>query len=109
MSVQFVRWHPTPSKGPVLLDAMLAAPLIGVSARWPTVLHAVDAREIVRTWKQRTVAAVCGRRHLRLLDSGGGVVPWPPAVRGLAPLVRCRECWERTGRRRPRCHRQEKP
>lgn len=92
-----------------LFVAMLCAPLIGISRRWPSVLHAVDADEICRAWPDGTVSSVCGVRRLRLVgttspDVEGVVgVEWPPRVAGLPPeWSRCRVCHELTGRRRPR-------
>jgi len=87
-----------------MVEAAFSAPLCGISIRWPKVLHAVEMREIVKAWPDGTVVAACGVKGLRLLDVGGRLpLLWPPAVKGLAPLhVRCRECWVKTGRKRPR-------
>ena len=85
-----------------MIEAAMAAPLCGVSVRWPKVLHAVEMREFMRPG--RTVTAPCGASRLRLaVTEAGAPMPWPPAVAGLAPHhVRCRECWVKTGRKRPR-------
>lgn len=98
----------TGGDGISLLQAMFAAPVVGVSARWPKVLHAVGMDAVVDAWprrgtRKRYAVAVCGASGLRLLSSGPHVVEWPPRVEGLAPdHERCRTCHELTGRKRPR-------
>jgi hypothetical protein len=92
-----------------LLGAAMDAPLIAFSRRWPDTLHAVTMEQVVKGWKQGTFVSACGRSGLRLMALNREqqmAALWPPAVRGLAPdLIRCRECWEWTGRMRPRTRR----
>lgn len=96
--------HRVETPNVTLLGAMIAAPLIAVSARWPRVLHAADMETICQAWPDGTVTAPCGATRLRLYAGGNGYpLPWPPRVRGLEPHTRCRECWTLTGRPRPRC------
>ena len=86
-----------------LLGILLDAPLIATSARWPRELHAVDIPELLdRYAKGLTVTAACGATGLRVVGQDGYAVLWPPRVKGLASKVRCGDCWERTGRKRPR-------
>ena len=88
--------------GMSLLEAMLGAPLIGISVRHPKVLHAVEMEEVCRTWFDGgTVIGACGRQRLRIMAQDDLLLPWPPALKGL-DRVRCRECWEETGKMRPR-------
>lgn len=83
----------------------LLAPVIGVSKRWPRLLHAIEMDEAV-TWSlhNRTATAACGASRLRVMgDEDGRVVPWPPAAKPMPTgMERCRECWNLTGRKRPR-------
>lgn len=96
------------SRGWTLLDLAFNAPLVGIRKRWPNVLHAVDMKGLpVKTWPNGTATSVCGLRGLRVLSSPGVdgndlLVLWPPRVAGLAPMTRCPECHEATGRKRPR-------
>ena len=93
-----------------LFGMMLDAPLMAASQRWPTVIHAVDVDGLAvaasPSFKRTTVDAVCGRPQVKLLIAEDGTVAlWPPRIKGLAPRVRCRDCWELTGRKRPRTSR----
>lgn len=96
-------FDPPTSGGIGLFQAMLAAPIVGLSPRWPRVYHAVESKEIASAWPNGTVTAVCGAKRLRLLASGPLVVEWPIGVKGLPEgRERCRACWEATGKKRPR-------
>ena len=91
----------------MLLAVLLDAPISGASRRYPRVIHAIDGAQIVNAWPDRTVAAVCGAKRLRLLVKDEMALPWPPALKGLDLLEgggreRCRECWVETGKMRPR-------
>ena len=85
-----------------LLTCAFNAPLIAISLRWPKTLHAVEMKQVIHGWQRRTFESVCGRKGLRLL---GDNALWPPGLKGLDPCVRCRACWEATGKKRPRTYR----
>lgn len=82
------------------------------------VVHAITAHHFgevrqarrERRSRRKTYDAVCGRRFVKLMVVGITGRPgehvthgWPPPVRHLAQedRERCRECWIRTGRKRP--------
>lgn len=92
-----------------LISLMFAAPLVGTRKRWPEVLHAVRMEDLpIKTWPNGTARSACGLSGLRLMSNDGKApVPWPPRVAGLAPMVRCQECHELTGRKRPRSTRRQ--
>lgn len=90
-----------------LIGAALDAPLMAVLRRWPNRLHAVDMEHVVKGWDRGSYLSACGLQGVRLVgvdvDEVTVVAPWPPRLRGLpAGRVRCRDCWEVTGRMRPR-------
>lgn len=95
----------TATRKPVLLVACLVAPIIGMSKRWPRVLHAVDMDEIIKAWPDRTVTSMCGVPRLRIMGNGdGNLAPWPPRLAGLPDeMTRCVDCQKATGNKRPRC------
>lgn len=99
--------------GVTMLEAVFAAPLVAISARWPKTLHAASAPAIVKAWPDGTVTAECGVTGLRLLGAGlsdgGDLVLWPPRINRNLPLERCPACWKLTGRKRPRCEVQAIP
>jgi hypothetical protein len=91
------------------------APLIGIAPRdraTPRVLHAITMEAIVQGWPKEPgrrkirFAAACGRAGCALYpppDDLYDIVPWPPLVKGLAPVfARCAECHRVTGGKRPR-------
>lgn len=82
----------------MLITAIFASPVVGVAPGAGTV-HAVEVvGDLVREWETaETAQAVCGVDRLKLLEAA-----WPPRVASLKPLVRCSDCWNMTGRRRPR-------
>jgi hypothetical protein len=82
----------------MLIEAALNAPLIAINPRWKNVMHAAEMETIIDAWPNGTVTSVCGKPRLRLL-AGPGL--WPPRVKG-SPMARCRDCWEATGKKRPR-------
>ena len=91
-----------------LLGCAFDAPLIAISLRWPKTLHAVTMEQVIHGWKRGTFKSACGRKGLRLLGIGSEekvAARWPPGLKGLAPYVRCRDCWEATGKKRPRTYR----
>ena len=97
----------TPMTNISLIGLMLDAPLLGVLRRWPDRLHAVDMQAIAEGWDRGTFHAACGARSLRLVGARWNdervAALWPPRIRSLPPhRVRCRTCWEATGRMRPR-------
>lgn len=83
------------------------------------VVHAVSSTDYARARRARregrsrrqTYDAVCGKRLVRLRghtavvggEHGTIIAVWPPPVAWLAEdgEERCRDCWERTGKRRP--------
>jgi hypothetical protein len=87
-----------------MFQAMFAAPLIAASKRHPRTLHAVTMKEVICAWGRGEATSVCGEKGLNLLanEDKSLLLEWPPAIRGLAPSVRCQECWEQTGKMRPR-------
>ena len=88
-----------------LLQAAFGAPLVGVSKRWPKVLHAITMENVIRDWESNTTTAACGRSQLKILGTKNGyALPWPPLHR-CAPDERCRPCWVATGKKRPRIKR----
>lgn len=94
-------------KGISLLHALFAAPLIAWAPGEPSpvTLHAVTADEIVARWGEGSVSAACGVGDLKILKVGGEalVYEWPPSTRYMPErFVRCVDCHEETGRRRPR-------
>lgn len=92
------------------LMVALYAPLGAVSKRHPSTLHAATMEAIVdATIKKpkRLIVGACGARGLVLPaeewdDGAVSVILWPPAIKDIAPNVRCRECWVATGKRSPR-------
>lgn len=96
----------TAARTPWLFGLAFDAPLIGVRKRWPKTLHAVEMEAVMDgALGPGTFVSACGAKGLRLLShiiEGNQLAAlWPPAVKNL-PGERCRECWERTGRKRPR-------
>jgi hypothetical protein len=90
----------------ILIEAMFNAPLIAVDPEQPDALHAATMEAVCHGWKTGTVESACGVDGLKLLSQDGEKpIPWPPAVRGLKPMLRCPVCQARTGRRKPRCRR----
>lgn len=92
-----------------LLGAGLDAPLIGVNPRWPKVWHAIEMGEVIRSWPDKTAEGACGKKFLRPLavrDPDGFVLAglWPPHKRQVEARghERCAECFELTGKMRPR-------
>ena len=89
-----------------LIGLMLDAPLVGVLQRWPKRLHAIPMDGI--SPHRMSFESACGLSGLRLFPAdyvGERVAaPWPPRVKGMPEgFVRCRVCFEATGRPRPRC------
>lgn len=87
---------------------MVAAPLCALERTRERchIVHVVTLEEMVRCWScDAAPHSPCGAT-VGVLDvplGSGDVVPWPVSTRGLpTPLTRCRECWELTGRKRPR-------
>lgn len=92
---------------PWLIGMALDAPLIAVSKRWPNRLHAVTLDGVVAGASRGTFESACGVRRLRLYGIAVGdrtvAALWPPRVKGMPDgRTRCQECWELTGRKRPR-------
>lgn len=90
-----------------LMTLSVWVPVVGVRKRWPNVLHAVTFDGLpVKTWPRGQATAACGVRNVRvwsLDDEGCLPVPWPPSTRGMPRgYTRCKECWDATGRKRPR-------
>ncbi|HEY7822151.1 MAG TPA: hypothetical protein VIG24_04935 [Acidimicrobiia bacterium] len=97
-----------------LIGAALDAPLMSVLARWPDRVHAVEMKQVVEGWDRGTFTTVCGISGTRLIGvtviepEGSATIAacWPPRVRGDGAMPshreRCRECFEKTGRMRPR-------
>jgi len=87
------------------LAAIIDSPLTGVQRRWPKTMHAITAEDMrLRDWhKARTLRSACGRR-VAFIAMNGDVVLWPVQHRLPGDLTRCRECWELTGKKRPRSH-----
>lgn len=109
-------------KEPILLTAAFQAPLTCLD-EGKTILHAVSMKELIHRWLDEVstgVTPVCAEL-VQLLRKGVGlpetmnhavtvqvmafgpqVVPWPVQHRLPGGLVRCRTCWEGTGKKRPR-------
>ena len=93
---------------PYMLGMAFDAPLIGLLKRWPNKLHAVPMESVIdASLSGRAYESACGMRGLRLLgkevDGQQIAARWPPRLRGLPDdLERCRECWDATGKMRPR-------
>ena len=97
-----------------LLAAVLTAPHCAIRPGDGTdshVLHAVTLEELAAGFDgRRTFTAACGADGLRLVSvemKGYRPLPWPPRVVGLGTLTRCRDCWVKTGKKRPRSERIE--
>ena len=95
-----------------LLTAAFNAPLVGVLRRWPHRLHAVTMEAVVDGWKRGSFKSACGLRGMAFCaatfeESPGSdptAAPWPPRLQGMPEgFIRCRVCWEATGKKRPRC------
>lgn len=92
------------------LQLMFQAPLCAIRpGAGDATLHAVTMESIGDaiddTGADRRLIGACGAEGLRLIGERLGQeapLPWPPPARGTG-LVRCRECWVATGKRRPRC------
>lgn len=98
-----------------LLDGMLNAPLAGIvtrQRRCPRVLHAITMEGVCKGFHEDAAApfvAACGASGLKLypiryaaLERAYALL-WPPEVKSLpSTLVRCKECFQATGRKRPR-------
>lgn len=85
-----------------IAELLFSAPHCAVDPADPDLIHAARLQDIFPvTGSSTTVTAPCGASGLKVLASDGHPVAWPPAVRGLAPARRCRECWVATGRKRP--------
>lgn len=76
--------------------------LSGAQKRRPDVIHAITTRAFIDAGcGQRMPTAPCGAKHLRFVsDPERRVLLWPIRAEG-GPLVRCRECWVLTGKKRP--------
>lgn len=90
-----------------LIGAMLDAPLMAVSARWPKTIHAVDMEQVIKGWERQTYKSACGKSGLRFVgvdtEDGEFIALWPPRLKGLPPSTeRCQDCFIATGRMRPR-------
>lgn len=98
----------TAANAPWLFGLAFGAPLIGVLKRWPHRMHAVDMDGVIKGSLGRgTFEAACGLGGLRLWGYTANdrtfATPWPPRIKGMPDgFERCRECWEATGRMRPR-------
>jgi hypothetical protein len=105
-----------PDRTVPLIALALAAPLCAIEpGKGSLVVHAVTMEEVVRKGLSDEPAlddalgcltAPCGATGLLVIGEHLGQevpLPWPPRVKGLAPGVRCRECWVATGRKKPRC------
>lgn len=90
-------------QGFTLLTLILSTPLTGVRKRWPNVLHAVEMEGLpIKTWPDGLAKSVCGKVGLRCVQWHGTLILWPPAVKGLPGMRRCRECFDRCKKKRPR-------
>lgn len=84
-----------------MFSLYFCAPVIGILKRWPNTLHAVDLDGLTMD-PDGTAKSVCGLKGLRVVVSGTTIGLWPPAVKGLAPQVRCRACFDICKKKRPR-------
>lgn len=86
-----------------LIALMFTGPHVGIRQRWPNVLHAVTSEGLpIKSWPKGLAVSACGKRGVRLVQSGDGPVSWPPRVRSLpAGYERCAECFVATGKPRP--------
>ena len=88
-----------------LIQAMIHAPLIGVSVRWPKTFHAIEAKTMIRPWIDgKSYTAACGKTGLWIVQEGP--VPWPPPHR-MNTHERCWPCWIATGKPRIRARLKE--
>lgn len=92
-----------------LISLMLFAPLCAiVPGRKKKVIHAATMEGISEKYRQSekrrpSVVTACGLRVKIVTFGDGAVALWPPRVRGLPDVApRCKECYEKTGRPRPR-------
>lgn len=81
---------------------MLEASLVGWN-KGSKVLHAVTMDKLPPAWPNGPAEGACGEGDLYLMEHQKELVPWPPRVVGLAPYVRCRDCYGATGCKSPRC------
>ncbi len=92
-----------------LVALALQAPLCAVEPvrERSHVIHAVTMESILGAIAGVAMTSACCWCEVKLLSvplGSGRVVPWPVSTRELpAPLVRCRACWEATGKKRPAC------
>lgn len=96
---------------PWLFGLALDAPLMGVLKRWPDKLHAITQKAVIHgsLYGRGKYESACGLKGLRLVGGAaeGEVIaaPWPPRLKGLPKeKTRCQDCYEATGRLRPRCN-----
>lgn len=94
------------------LALLLNAPLCGIhpNARAHKVIHAIEHGQV--PIMRATGTAACGRQGVKVMGvshpDGKGTddvlsMPWPTQKRGLPERYeRCDECWNLTGRKRPR-------
>jgi hypothetical protein len=91
----------------MLIAVMFDAPVIGVLRRWPNRVHAIEMEAVAAGWERGTFKSACGVTGLRFwgleVENVLCAAPFPPRVKGMPDgLVRCRECWVLTGKKRPR-------
>lgn len=84
-----------------LMNLMVLGDLGGVQKRKPNVVHAITYKTFIAAGcGKRLPTAPCGAKHLYFLSTPKGeVLLWPIRYRG--EMVRCRECWVATGKKRP--------
>lgn len=98
----------TEPRAPLLIEMAMAAPLCAVVPDGDKVIHAVTMEAIIDQMGfgevPKEMPAACGAKPVKAfwLD-GVAVLPWPVSTVGLTKLgSRCAECWDLTGRKRPR-------
>ena len=100
---------------PLLFALIFTAPHCAIrptKKKGGVVIHAVTMEGLVAAYKgSKTFTGACGTTGLKILSvemKGEGALPWPPRIAGLAPMTRCRDCWNATGKKRPRSGKLEK-